>query len=63
MTVPDLSHYDGSAGFLVDYRRRVDTRPTPLLDFYIGAHAGVANLSVLSWDVRLYRNQSALHWA
>lgn len=135
MTVPDLSHYDGSAGFMVDtniwidcidagsrwhewsvnqlqrcseqaplhinlviytellipgpdiealnamldvydtlrsplpwacaglaakaylsYRHRGGTRSTPLPDFYIGAHAAVANLSVLSRDVRPYRS-------
>lgn len=32
------------------YRRRGGTRPSPMPDFYIGAHAAVANLSVLTHD-------------
>jgi predicted nucleic acid-binding protein len=37
------------------YRQRGGTRLIPLPDFYIGAHAAIANLSVLSRDVRPYR--------
>ena len=37
------------------YRRRGGARRTPLPDFYIGAHAAVANLSVLTRDIRPYR--------
>ncbi len=37
------------------YRRRGGERRSPLPDFYIGAHAAVANLSVLSRDQRPYR--------
>ncbi len=32
------------------YRNRGGLRPRPLADFYIGAHAAVANLSVLTRD-------------
>ena len=40
----------------LSYRRGGGTRHVPLPDFYIGAHAAVANLSVLSRDVRSYRS-------
>lgn len=40
----------------VHYRHSGGTRLVPLPDFYIGAHAAAANLSVLSRDVRPYRN-------
>jgi predicted nucleic acid-binding protein len=40
----------------LSYRRGGGTRRVPLPDFYIGAHAAVANLSVLSRDVRPYRS-------
>ncbi|MFT0547370.1 type II toxin-antitoxin system VapC family toxin [Allopusillimonas ginsengisoli] len=40
----------------ISYRRNGGTRQVPLPDFYIGAHAAAANLSVLSRDVRPYRN-------
>jgi predicted nucleic acid-binding protein len=48
------------AGFLagkafVDYRRRGGTRRSPLPDFYIGAHAAVAGLQLLTRDARRYR--------
>jgi len=38
------------------YRRNRGARATPLPDFYIGAHAAVANLSVLSRDVKPYQS-------
>jgi predicted nucleic acid-binding protein len=38
------------------YRQRGGARLTPLPDFYIGAHAAITNLSVLSRDVRPYRS-------
>jgi predicted nucleic acid-binding protein len=38
------------------YRRRGGSRQKPLPDFYIGAHAAVANLSVLTRDPSGYRN-------
>jgi predicted nucleic acid-binding protein len=48
------------AGFLAGqaflaYRRRGGERRSPLPDFYIGAHAVVANLSLLTRDANRYR--------
>jgi predicted nucleic acid-binding protein len=37
------------------YRRRGGTRRSPLPDFYIGAHAAVAGLPLLTRDPRRYR--------
>ncbi len=37
------------------YRRRGGTRRSPLPDFYIGAHAAVAGLALLTRDPRRYR--------
>jgi predicted nucleic acid-binding protein len=34
----------------VDYRRRGGTRRSPMPDFYIGAHAAVADLTLLTRD-------------
>lgn len=38
------------------YRRRGGSKHKPLPDFFIGAHAAVSNLSVLTRDPRPYRN-------
>jgi len=38
------------------YRNRGGSKSRPLPDFYIGAHAAVANLSVLTRDPAPYRN-------
>ncbi len=48
------------AGFLagrcfVEYRRRGGERTAPLPDFYIGAHAAVAGLTLLTRDAARYR--------
>ncbi|SDE96938.1 type II toxin-antitoxin system VapC family toxin [Terriglobus roseus] len=48
------------AGFLagksfLSYRKRGGTRSTPLPDFYIGAHAAIANLALLTRDVARYQ--------
>lgn len=37
------------------YRRRGGVRPSPLPDFYIGAHAQVAGLTLLTRDSRRFR--------
>jgi predicted nucleic acid-binding protein len=47
------------AGFVagrafVEYRRRGGLRTSPLPDFYIGAHAAVAGLELLTRDPRRY---------
>ena len=39
----------------VKYRRHGGTRRSPLPDFYIGAHASVAGLTLLTRDARRYR--------
>jgi predicted nucleic acid-binding protein len=49
-----------AAGFLagqayVKYRRRGGERRSPLADFYIGAHAAVSGLTLLTRDPRRYR--------
>lgn len=41
------------------YRRRGGGRDKPFPDFFIGAHAAVANLSVLTRDPKPYRNYFA----
>ena len=48
------------AGFLagksfLDYKRRGGTRTSPLPDFYIGAHAAIEDLVLLTRDARHYR--------
>ena len=48
------------AGFLaghafLEYRRRGGTRNSPLPDFYIGAHAAVSNLQLLTRDTARYK--------
>ncbi len=48
------------AGFLAgkcfeQYRRRGGTRRSPLPDFYIGAHAAIANLALLTRDASRYQ--------
>lgn len=49
-----------SAAFLAgrayyEYRRRGGVRRSPLADFYIGAHAAVSRLDLLTRDPRRYR--------
>jgi predicted nucleic acid-binding protein len=39
----------------LDYRRRGGERRSPLPDFYIGAHAAVAAMTLLTRDVNRYR--------
>jgi predicted nucleic acid-binding protein len=40
----------------VRYRRRGGVRQSPLPDFYIGAHAAVADMTLLTRDVARYRD-------
>ena len=40
----------------VRYRRRGGTRNSPLPDFFIGAHAAVSGLTLLTRDARRYRS-------
>ncbi len=49
------------AGFLagkcfLEYRRRGGVRSSPLPDFYIGAHAAVGSLALLTRDAARYRS-------
>jgi predicted nucleic acid-binding protein len=39
----------------VKYRRRGGTRRSPMPDFYIGAHAAIQGMSLLTRDPRRYR--------
>jgi len=40
----------------VRYRRRRGARRSPLPDFYIGAHAAIDGLTLLTRDARRYRS-------
>ena len=40
----------------IKYRRQGGARRSPMPDFYIGAHAAVAGLTLLTRDARRYRN-------
>jgi predicted nucleic acid-binding protein len=69
-TMAELDHHLGAASFrrlalpsaagfvagraFVEYRRRGGVRTSPLPDFYIGAHAAVAGLKLLTRDARRY---------
>lgn len=48
-----------AAGAFGQYRRRGGLRHTPMPDFFIGAHAAVANLTVLTRDPTPYRSHFA----
>jgi len=39
----------------IDYRRRGGTRTSAMPDFYIGAHAAISHLALLTRDMRRYR--------
>jgi len=44
-----------TAAAFAQYRRAGGSKQTPIPDFYIGAHAAVANLSVLTRDPAPYK--------
>ena len=44
-----------TAQAFADYRRRGGVRRTPLPDFFIGAHAAIANFAILTRDEAPYR--------
>jgi predicted nucleic acid-binding protein len=44
-----------AARAFLSYRRRGGSRPTPLPDFFIGAHAAVAGYTLLTRDRRRYK--------
>lgn len=48
-----------TAAAYASYRRRGGARHKPLPDFFIGAHAAVSNLSVLTRDAKPYKNYFA----
>jgi predicted nucleic acid-binding protein len=63
----DEEWFDWSASMLAEaaflagkaflrYRRRGGARRSPLPDFFIGAHAAVADLTLLTRDARRYRS-------
>jgi predicted nucleic acid-binding protein len=62
--LPTLYHREPlpwEAGFLagkcfLQYRRRGGARTAPLPDFYIGAHAAIGNLALLTRDAAHYRS-------
>ena len=45
-----------TAAAFAQYRRRGGSRKKPIPDFYIGAHAAVSNLSVLTRDPAAYKS-------
>ena len=56
----ERAHLPWEAAFLagkafVEYRRAGGTRRSPLPDFYIGAHAAVTGMSLLTRDAARYR--------
>jgi predicted nucleic acid-binding protein len=53
--LPWEAAYLAGRAFL-NYKRRGGTRTSPLPDFYIGAHAAVMNMTVLTRDPRRFRN-------
>lgn len=57
-TLPWISASLAAAAYGV-YRRQGSTKSKPLPDFFIGAHAAVANFSVLTRDPRPYNSYFA----
>lgn len=54
LPLPYPAAFVAGKAFLL-YRRRGGTRRSPLPDFYMGAHAAVAGLTLLTRDVARYR--------
>jgi hypothetical protein len=52
--VPWAAAFLAARAFLA-YRRRGGNRPTPLPDFFIGAHAAVAGYTLVTRDRRRYK--------
>jgi predicted nucleic acid-binding protein len=55
LALPYEAAFPASKAFL-RYRREGGQRRSPLPDFYIGAHAQVSDLTLLTRDVSRYRN-------
>ena len=53
LTLPYEAGFVAGRAF-VEYRRRGGVRTSPLPDFYIGAHAAVAGITLLTRDARRY---------
>lgn len=53
-SIPYEAAFLAAKAFLA-YRRRGGTRDRPLSDFFVGAHAAVADLRLLTRDARRYR--------
>jgi predicted nucleic acid-binding protein len=54
LTLPWEAAFLAGRAFL-QYRRRGGDRRSPLPDFYIGAHAGISGMSLLTRDASRYR--------
>ena len=54
LSLPWAAAFPASRAFRA-YRERGGSRTSPLPDFYIGAHAQVANLTLLTRDARRFR--------
>lgn len=54
LELPYKAAFVAGKAFL-EYRRRGGSRTSPLPDFYIGAHAAVAGLALLTRDLSRYR--------
>lgn len=52
---PRAALFRAGRAFIV-YRQSGGTRPSPLPDFFIGAHAEVAGVAILTRDPRRYRS-------
>ncbi len=60
MAISGASSCHGPHGYLagqafIRYRRAGGARRSPVADFYIGAHAAVSDLRLLTRDARRYR--------